>query len=163
MKHLCPAYSRHLQMVALVVSIILNMNKLSLREGLVPEATQLVSEKDEIWAHVCLALELTFLYCTRSMAKKKRLHLFNNTTYFISSSPNVCKEWLPALGSSCWPFLATTRKVKHSALCLDVKFLFCSGNYSWWHLQMTREEGWMCLFFPRKMAMNFMIGVLATI
>lgn len=48
MKHLCPAYSRHLHVVALIVSIILNMNKLSLREGLVPEVTQLVSEKDGI-------------------------------------------------------------------------------------------------------------------
>ena len=35
-------------MVALIVSIILNMSKLSLREGRVPEFTQLVSEKDGI-------------------------------------------------------------------------------------------------------------------
>ena len=60
MKHLWLAYSRHSQMVALIVSIILNMSKLSLREGRVPEFTQLVSEKDGIWTQVCLALELTF-------------------------------------------------------------------------------------------------------
>lgn len=46
---------RHSQMVALRVSIILNMSKLNLREGHVPQVMQLVSDKDRIRTQVCPA------------------------------------------------------------------------------------------------------------
>ena len=42
-------------MVTLRVSIILNMSKLNLREGHVPQVTQLVSDKDGIRTQVCPA------------------------------------------------------------------------------------------------------------
>lgn len=50
------------------------------------------------------------------------------------------------LGSSCWPFLVTLRKVKHSVLCLDVKLHSYSGIYSCQHLQIATEEVLICVF-----------------
>lgn len=65
---------------------------------------------------------------------------------------------MPGLESSCRPFLATSGRAEHSAHCLGGKLLLCSDSYSWWHLQITREEGLMYVFvLPGKMAMNFML------